>query len=131
MAFTVPDFNLTCDIYTGPFLTKVLRLSTVCNLQHGRRSRVFGVFEQPNQQTGNGPMFLLLPAGTDVRDLSQGIVDNDIAEVPQGSGRWYSIWLVDDVAKGFDNEFRCAEIYKASSVFSTAYGTMVWPIPMP
>ena len=47
------------------------------------------------------PIFLRLPALTDIRPADQ-------IECPAGSGRLYSVRWVDDVHKGFVNEYRVA-----------------------
>lgn len=132
MAFTVPEFPLAVDVYTGPWLTKVLRFGTVGNLALGRRGIVFPDFEIPAANAWNGPHYLLLPPGTDVRDLNCNQPDNDIVEVPSGSGRWYGVALVDDVGKGFPNEHRYAMIFKISQrVHATLYAGLFWPTPIP
>jgi hypothetical protein len=68
---------------------------------------------------------LLLPAGTDIRDWAcwDGLAMDqpDVVEAPRGTGRYYTVIQVDDVAKGFPNEYRVAFIAKG------AY----WPIPIP
>jgi len=135
MSFTLPDFNLTCDIYSGPYDTRVLRLSGVaCNLAMGRRVQV--VFHDPTGLGfGAATAQLLLPSGTDVRDVSQlmgGGPPYDIVEVPAGSGRWYVVNSVDDVGKGFPNEYRLAFLAKLSSNSGLVNTTgLFWPIPMP
>jgi len=132
MAFTLPDFNLAVDIYTGPWLTKVLRVSTVGNLAFGKRvQQLFGSYDpQPNVQSST-PALLLLPAGTDVR----GVVltnQEDVIEVPSGSGRWYSVNAVEDIGKGFSNEHRCASVTQISEyVDGVKYSGLFWPVPMP
>ena len=72
-------------------------------------------------------MWLLLPAGTDIRDstnYSFTVDKTDMVEVPAASGRIYVVEWVDDVGKGFPNEFRVAAIAKAS-------GWGLWPSPIP
>jgi hypothetical protein len=46
----------------------------------------------------------------------------DTVEVPAGSGRYYAILAVDDVARGFENEYRLA-------LAEPAYN--LWPVPIP
>lgn len=132
MAFTVPEMPLTCDIYQGPWLTKVLRVSSPCNLAVGRRVQdgelpigiVFGM-SMPT-------MSLLLPSGTDIRDYSTNDLDYDIVECPQGSGRWYGVLGVDDVGKGFGNEHRLAYLSKIYEFLDpTPLAGCVWPTPIP
>lgn len=132
MAFSVPQFPLTAEVFDGPFLTRVSRLTTPANLQIGRKALTFPVEELAWDRQWTGPVYLLVPAGTDLRDLSQGIPHTDIIEVPQGSGRWYTSTFVDDVAKGFPNEYRFAVLYKISeNLNATEFAGMNWPIPMP
>lgn len=132
MAFSVPTFNLKCNVYDGPWVSKVLRIADLeCNLALGRRVQQL---EQDFFGFGRGAASpcLLVPAGSDVRDLSQNIAHPDLIEVPSGSGRWYTVNLVDDVGKGFDNEYRIVAMAKISQSYDTsAYPGLAWPIPMP
>ncbi len=131
MAYSLPDFNLSCDIYTGPWLTKVFRLTSDCNLAIGRRG-MFIPFDWAN----SGPLYtplpqLLVPALTDVRD-SSCTGESDVIECPAGSGRWYRVVGVDDLGKGFPNEHRfafCAKIY--DQMDHARYPGLQWPTPIP
>lgn len=132
MGYSVPTFNLTCDIYTGPWVTKALRLSSDCNLAMGRRVTFYhDNLDNQLECYGNIPN-LLLPAGTDIRDTSCGH-NFDIVEVPAGSGRWYEVMCVDDVGKGFDNEYRLATLGKAfdNNNGDGNYLGLFWPTPIP
>jgi len=134
MPFVVPDFNLDCDFYTGPWLTKIFRFRVKGNLAWGRRV-------QNPQLTGSFipggnvsvTMTLLLPAGTDVRDASQsGSPELEIVEVPATSGRWYGVATVDDVGKGFANEHRAAVLTKIfQQLDPVQFAGLLWPTPMP
>lgn len=135
MAFAPPDFNLLCGIFAGPYDTRVLRLGSVpCNLAMGRRG-VWGYHDPTNMGYGAATAQLLLPALTDIRDiLAQGTPGSvaDIVEVPEASGRWYTVDSVDDVGKGFGNEYRFAWLAKLSSNSGRPNTTgLYWPIPMP
>lgn len=131
MAYHVPDFNLVCDIYSGPPATRSLRLPDVpCNLALGRRVQQLYQSADSGSFGGAGP-FLLVPALTDVRDQYQGLLHFELVEVPQGSGRWYQINLVDDVAKGFENEYRICALAKLAPNIAAGIGLPFWPIPMP
>jgi hypothetical protein len=131
MAFTVPTFNLLCNVYTGPWVSKVLRIPDLpCNLAIGRR------VQQEIQAFGPGAFgasspCLLVPALTDIRDLS--CVDvSDIIECPSGSGRWYGVTIVDDMAKGFSNEYRLVGLTKACNNNSDVeFAGVYWPVPIP
>lgn len=78
-------------------------------------------------------MYLLLPALTDIRDAACASGYTDIVEVPDGSGRWYSVEYVDDVAKGFTNEYRVAVLSKAfdDGYVSNHFPGLKWPSPIP
>lgn len=132
MAFTVPTFNLSADIYTGPWATKALRLTEDCNLSPGKRVQQFHVTDDVNINSYAVQPLLLVPAGTDIRDASCSHVA-DFVEVPAGSGRWYSVMGVDDVAKGFPNEYRLASLGKIFAGVSGpgSYPGLFWPTPIP
>jgi hypothetical protein len=133
MAFTLPNFNLSVDIYTGPWLTRVLRLSTTGNLAMGKRTAINTLSIDPIDSTTGLSPELLLPPLTDVRDVaSSGANLADIVEVPAGSGRWYWVTSVDDIGKGFSNEHRCATLLKIwEGVDSTRFPGLFWPTPIP
>lgn len=126
MSFSLPTFNLDCNIVTGGSTWPwTARLTVKGNLAWGRR------VSQHNETAGAQNLTLLLPAGTDVR---AGPVPNppgnDLVEVPAGSGRSYIVLSVDDIGKGFPNEHRAA-ILTPTSVAMTAGGTHYWPTPFP
>lgn len=132
MSFNVPTFNLECDIYTGPWNTRVLRIAgQECNLQYGRRPHQNSDFPLANEFSA--VMNLLLPALTDIRSTLCSYIADSV-ECPAGSGRWYLVAAVDDVGKGFDNEFRVATLLSASEAkFGTGseYNGLFWPTPIP
>lgn len=135
MAYTLPTFNLTCNVYTnnGDWLTKVFRSIISCQLRGPQQGpRVGSTLDFGFGGTGAVPL-LLLPSGADVRDLSvypAVSTSADLIEVPAGSGRWYTAWLVDDIAKGFPNEHRFALLSKAYANGNTLH-VPPWPIPIP
>lgn len=63
---------------------------------------------------------LYVPKGTDIRP-SISALRPDQVEVPRGSRRFYAVADVDDIAKGFPNEFRCAVLIQ----------NVVPPVPLP
>jgi len=131
MAFTVPTFNLTFDLYTGPYLTRVYRSSPIGNLAWGRRISSYIGDWDTDAVAGRNIMTLLLPPGTDIRDQSCS-PHADVLELPAGSGRWYLSQSVDDIGKGFDNEHRAALIVKIyEGLNPTAYAGLIWPTPIP
>jgi hypothetical protein len=116
MAFVLPTFNLTCNIWRSQPPTPVLPADVValCNFSLGKRIST-GADYIPwfNLPAGGGVgiscliRIMLLPALTDIRGLyTAGLPD--WVEVPAGSGRFYRCMDVDDMAKGFANEHRLA-----------------------
>lgn len=131
MAFSLPDFNITCNIYSGPYLARTIRPASPvpCNLAFSRRQQFPTADEDANGWSV--VMSLLLPPLTDIRDLSCSAVQ-DVVECPAGSGRWYQVGMVDDIGKGFPNEHRCALIYKISeAMWGASYLGLSWPGPIP
>lgn len=135
MAYVVPTFNIAVNIFTGPWLTKVLRLPDCpANLAVGKRVQQLG--NDYLQIVGQNLEFgltatLLLPAGTDVRSQSNG-TDQDIIEVPSGSGCWYQCTAWEDMALGFDNEYRMAALCKIwEAVSPVLLAGCHWPVPTP
>jgi len=134
MAYTIPNFNLVGDLWRFvlplDFDTKVHVGEIDCQLRAfgGHPSLVGG-----NLNTASGGPYgieLLCPAGTDIRDKAcEGGVP-DLIEVPIGSERWYYVFVVDDVAKGFDNEYRFAILGKIQAAFGVA-NAPEWPAPIP
>lgn len=134
MSFTPPTFNLVCDIYSGPWMGKSLRLpSHPCNLALGRRVQqnfLDNWFQVPTSGMSL-QLALLLPALTDLRDPFMGFPP-DVIECPAGSGRWYGLQCFDDVGKGFPNEYRFAIVLKIGNVIDPGqYPGLFWPNPVP
>lgn len=121
MGFSVPNFNITCNIWHPANVPPSAPDSTEdCNLAWGKRvSSYQGVISTPNEPI----MTLLLPPATDIRG-PQCAGGADVVEVPSGSGRFYTVLGVDDIGKGFANEHRAAMI-----AWTTAFGA--WPTPIP
>lgn len=118
MGYSVPRMDLTARVWTfGSGPPALPRLSTPCQLR-GVSSTVAVAF---NPSFGfTMPMLLCVPEGTDLRDAST-LSGKDLIEVPAGSGRTYQVQYVDDIAKGFSNEWRFAIITKVG----------LWPTPIP
>lgn len=111
MAFQLPDFNLTCNIWTrGVNVLNPPRLTVACYLSLGRR-----VLSGPDSTTftnnvgGVGINMLFrtmgVPAGTDLRG-SFFATGADTVEVPAGSGVFFMCQDVGDMGKGHPNEYR-------------------------
>jgi hypothetical protein len=131
MAFTLPELPLACDVYTGPWLSKSLRLSTMTNLAIGRRVRLDPFFDTNNGEFGGSTQSeLLFAAHEDIRSRTCA-PQNDIVEVPSGSGRWYIILWVEVAGMGFANEHVVAGCVQISDIVSpTGFPGATWPVPM-
>lgn len=133
MPFTLPVFNITCNVYRGPWLTKSLAIAAQpCNLAWGRRVNTLPLFNAgPEVQQASPAMIILLPPGVDIRSALI-FPQTDVVEVPAGSGRWYEVLALDDIGKGFANEHRAAYLFQISvNVDSVRYAGCVWPVPVP
>lgn len=124
MAFVIPNFNLPVGIWNDPDIYGVdpPTLTGLGALMHPKKN----VYDtSAGAQLGNQDigMYLLLPALTDIRDFINVAGINSVVEVPLGSGRVYSVNNVDDVAKGYANEYRLAIIQKVAGLW--------WPVPIP
>lgn len=132
--FSLPEFPITCDVYTmlptWDFADRVFRFTSVCQLRlYGQHIRFAPAFTTALGASSAGSS-LLLPPFIDIRDPSTAGGVADLVEVPSASGRWYLVEVVDDVAKGFANEYRLAVIGKVFS--STGFPTFpAWPTPIP
>jgi len=119
-SYQLPNFNLAVDIWrqtnptsNPPDVSTDGQLTPGLFVTHVGLPGEGGAFD-------TATMFLKLPAGTDVRDNGAG-AGGDTVEVPAGSQRFYTVGFVDDVSKGFSNEYRFAVLLKQSG----------WPQPIP
>lgn len=118
MAFTIPKFNLLCDIWRGntaPPVGDPALAEVPCQLAWDRAAD-YVITVGANRIH---PMKLRVPAGTDLRGQLSSTFQ-DTVEIPSGSGRYYTCWMVDDVAKGFSNEYRQGLVF-----------AVVQPTPLP
>lgn len=128
MAFTLPTFNLTFQAKAnynwaavgapaGPYILA----GTPCNLAYSRRVHApSGVVSDMT--------FLLFPSAVALKGKDSYVVKNgDAIEVPQASGRWYSVFSVDRVGAGFSNEHQAAILYHPYFLYPTT--TYLWPAP--
>jgi hypothetical protein len=118
MAYTVPTFNLTAN-WNALGAGHPPRMSSVCNLAYGKRTGAWGI-DPSLGSIACHYMQLLLPARTDINYAGSASGHADFVEVPTGSGCWYLTQDVNDVGRGFPNEFRVAVIFRQQ-----------WPSPIP
>lgn len=142
MAFAPPTFNLVVNIWRyNQNVGTPPAVITAGNLSPGKRVVMnYGLpllpFNAAHIYPVPPPMELLLPKGTDVRRLVPAVSGSDVVEVPAGSGRYYVVTGVDDVGKGFPNEYRLATVVVALAGIqqlwnSAATGAPDWPEPYP
>jgi hypothetical protein len=115
VAFRLPTFNLLCRIWRDhapPFPPAAAFIPSPCQLRP-----IKAALQQSS--LGSATTLLLVPALTDIRGPQIGS-NADIVEAPTGSGRFYRPLVVEDVAKGFPNEYRAATLAQAQ-----------WPFPTP
>lgn len=127
MAFSVPVMPLLCNITQPDFPnspgipTPPYRLVDVpCNLAWGRRTNSASSGGTGSPGTPISCIDLLLPKLTDIRG-PQDDTSADVVECPAGSGRWYFVVAVDDVAKGFSNEYRLAVLFAIAGTWVAPY----------
>jgi hypothetical protein len=126
MPYRLPAFNLTVRIFASPPPLTVPRVITTGNLSPGYRSfaavPVSGVAPAILQDEA----YLSVAKGVDIRGASSTYI-GDMVECPTGTGRYYRVLHVEDVAKGFPNEYR-----RATMVQNLVGGNgPVWPVPTP
>jgi hypothetical protein len=131
MAYRLPTFNLACNIgpsangaFTWPPAPYVgaPRLADVpCALVFGRRVNVASTGGTGDRGYPIQCMSLLLDTDTDVRSSQSVDGVPDVVEVPAGSGRWYGVFVVDDIGKGYANEHRHAGIIAIEGTWAVPY----------
>ncbi len=121
MAYILPHFNLFVNVWRNGNATSNPPDGVYpCNLTPGKR------FTAAETDTGVVPQwitgtYILLPPFVDIRGVPDTAGAADTAEVPAGSGRFYQVYLVEDIGKGFLNEHRFASIVQRGP----------WPHPIP
>lgn len=110
---------LTANVWRGPHAAGVQpALITKCALRYVRvAGAAAALASSPSTVT-----LLCVPAHSDLRGADQA-TPRDQVEVPAGTGVFYLVQSVTDVAKGFPNEYRIAVLARVSSPFP--------PIPLP
>jgi hypothetical protein len=138
--FRVPTFNLTVNLFRAPSTFGDPPDATFkAVLSAGRRSMLalVGPSVLGSLNLLQEVMELMCPAGTDIRGTATNGL-SDMVEVPAGSSRFYPVLWVDDIGKGFPNEYRLGVIIQLSNIlngtaaFQAAFnGYPSWPSPTP
>lgn len=129
MPYVIPNFNILCNIWTGvvsaiPALAPAgpSRLFHVpCALVHGRRVNAQSTGGTGAQGYPVQGMSLLLSKGTDIRGPQQPGQVLDLVECPADTGRYYWVYFVDDIGKGYANEHREAGIIALAGTWTPPY----------
>jgi len=123
MAFVLPTFNMVCDIYTLPY--NFSGPPRIANQPCQLRAPYAGAPQFASGLLGwTNAMMLLLPPGTDIRDLYCTPINSmDCVVLPVGTTCRYQVAWVNDIGKGFPNEHRFAIL--------TKIGSGPWPVPIP
>ena len=142
MALSLPNFNLHCNIWHGaitwygaypaavpvaaPSLSPVCQLFIDSHVIQGTWQSVASAAGLIYPLSSNAmPIILRLPKLTDIRPmwfLPTNARVTDGVEVPAGSKRYYAVTQVEDMHKGFPNEYRVALL-----AWVYYYGS--WPLP--
>lgn len=109
MPVFAPTFNLACDLWRAPnAYPNVPDLSFSCQLYVASRGLVD--ITPGSSALWQPPIYLRLPAFSDIRPTDQ-------IECPAGSGRLYNTRWVEDVHKGFPNEYRVGLLEQTAQPF--------------
>src|SRR3974390_3553364 len=112
MSYTVPEFNLTVNVWHFPHKPPDPPAIIIkANLAWGRRISLASTAFVAGTTAF---MQLLVPPGTDLRTPVQNGPGPDLFEAPAGSGRFYESAFVDDIGKGFPNEHRIAIVFQST-----------------
>lgn len=118
MAFKVPTFNIQARVWHTmvPGLYPPLgppALTPMCQLRFMRTAGVLG-----SAVSGTPAVCIAFPKLTDIRPSTGFLLPPgsgfSVIECPLGTGRYYRCVMVDDVARGFLNEYRLAVCVQAA-----------------
>lgn len=126
--YVIPQFPLTCNVWSWPAVDNFPTppsgaprvVACPCQLTYGKRVNVGSTGGTDFAGVLLQGISLLLPAKTDIRG-PQDTVGVDAVEVPAGSGRFYQVIFVDDIAKGFANEHRTATLVAGDGMWAAPY----------
>jgi hypothetical protein len=135
MAFRLPTFNLLVNCWDNPSQASNPPDRTfMANLSRGERHMTIGGAVSGGAAMPVIEMLLLCPPLTSVIGLYAGAFIS-LVEVPAASGRFYVVIAVDDVAKGFPNEYRNALIWQGDidiyAYSGNPWNAPLWPEPFP
>jgi hypothetical protein len=104
--FQLPTFNLDMNVWHGYPLSGPWPPTRPADFTFkGQLAEWSRLIIHITGATGSAFIQIRAPKGTDLRGQNSTTA-NDVVEAPAGTGRYYQIVFVDDVGKGFSNEYR-------------------------
>lgn len=100
--------------------------TTAANLMMGLRRSNITLIE--SVAAFSSFLYLCVAKGYDIRGWWDGS-GGDYVEAPAGTNRYYQVMAVDDVGKGFSNEYRIAFMQQVTQPFAL-FG-IPFPVPLP
>lgn len=124
MAFTAPQFNLTVNLWRWATWNNTVPPGVAPDAVVMAQLRLYKTaFIMSSGAVAFIRVALCLPMRTDVRGSLgwfTALNQPDLVEAPAGTGRYYVVLGVDDVARGFANEYRIASLRQQAC-----------PVPLP
>jgi hypothetical protein len=131
MGFRTPAMPLILNVwrnngvggaYPAPDLSIPAGLSVGRRVSMPRTTAAGSVFSAIDRE-------IFTPLRSDIRGLWNG-VGQDLLELPAGSKRFYQVQDVEDVGRGFLNEYRLViALYLTNGTLS--FGGFIAPVPLP
>ena len=137
MGFSVPTFNLSVNLWRNPnTIASPPDRTFMANLAASRRNLLSDLGDLFFTGIPAPFAYLLCPKLTDIAGMWViALAGTDCVEVPAGTGRFYQVITVEDVGKGFSNEYRSATICQmnpeTSLITGNPWGCPSWPVPTP
>lgn len=115
-----PTLNLICNVWYNQFGHPLLGPPpTLANVPCQLR---VGELVGPSPPAAARQVWICFAAGTDIAANPRGLFPiGDLIELPAGTGRYYRVDWVEDVGRGFPNQYRVAESHQDPP----------WPVPTP
>lgn len=107
MAYTLPVFNLTCNLWRPPSVTTDPPDDTFdCQLYIPSRGMLD--ITPGDDDLWQPPIYVRAPKGTDIRQ-------DDILEVDDGDGWYYRVRWIERMHRGFSNEYFVALVEQSTT----------------
>jgi hypothetical protein len=124
LSYQLPTFNLDVRLWRWVNWNLGVPPTAPPDLLFKGQLRLFRTaFMSPNPSSAPVRVALLVAKGTAIQGRYGWFTPTnvpDLVEVPAGTGRYYTVAAVDDVARGFSNEYRFCRLEQNTA-----------PIPLP